>query len=274
MNAYLYALVSNPFIVPLIIVLVINTVVCALTYLLFKKLKSQAVIKEGKWAAGGALAGFIIITSMEVYLINHFAPNSLEEIPSYQVTKQFYDHIQFKRYNEAWALIHPDYQKERWNGNESAFVQGYANTERIKLLAIMLNNQQSPASHDFTVYYVDEINSPRIPGLENLTALKLRDWPKVTKGLTDNRELLASNGLDASVFDDVSLLQLMAPDRGNKIVWLIDTKGKPSATGVKAADLYKEKLRVEYITGRSVSVEATKNGWLIREIKTIIVKDE
>jgi hypothetical protein len=274
MNTYLYALVSNPFIVPLIIVLVINTVVLALTYLLFKKLKSEAIIKEGKWAAGGALAGFIIITSMEVYLINHFAPNSLEQIPSYQVTKQFYDHIQFRRYDQAWALIDPEYQMERWKGKEDDFIRGYTNTVKIKLLAIMLNNQQSPASHDYTVYYVDDVNSPRMPGLENLTALKLRDWPKVTQALIDNRELLAKNGLDTTAFDDVTLLQLLAPDRGNKIVWSVDTKGKPSATGIKAADLYNEKLEVEYITGRSVTVQATRNGWLISQIKTIVVKDE
>jgi len=274
MNSYLYTLVSNPFIIPLIIVLLINAVVGVLTYLLFKKLKSEAQITDGRWAAGGALAGFIIITSMEVYLINHFAPNSLEEIPSYQVTKQFYDNIQFKRYDKAWALIDPDYQKQRWGSDENAFIHGYDNTDRIKLLAIMLNNQQSPASHDYTVYYVDEINSPRIPGLENLTNMRLRDWPKVTKGITDNRALIQTSGLDISIFDDVSLLQLMAPDRGNKIVWLIDTKGKPSATGIKAADIYKEKLEVEYITGRTVTVEATKRGWLISKINTIVVKDE
>jgi hypothetical protein len=92
MNVLIQSLLTNPFIIPLLIVFAINMIVFPLTFLLFRKLRSSARIKGAKWTAGGALAGFIIITGLELYLIDRFAPNSLEEIPSYQVVKQFYDH--------------------------------------------------------------------------------------------------------------------------------------------------------------------------------------
>jgi hypothetical protein len=144
----------------------------------------------------------------------------------------------------------------------------------VRLLAIMLNRQHSIASHDYVVYYIDDVNTPIMPGLEFLTRLKVKDWSLVGNALVENRQTLETAGLDVNVFDDVTLLQLMAPDRGNKIVWLVDTKGKPSPQGKKAEDLFTEKRNVEYITGRNVTVEATDQGWKIKHISTIVVKDD
>jgi len=274
MNAFLFTLANNPYVIPFLIVCAINLVVFTLTFLLFHKLRSQASVKGRRWTARGALAGFIILTGLELYLIDRFAPNSLEARPSYRAARGFYEDIQRHDYAGAWALLHPDYQRERWSSKMADFIDGYKNTERVTLLAIMLEGEESPVSHDYIVYYVDEVNSPVIPGLENLTKAKIRNWSTIGQNLNETRTLLEKAGLDVTVFDDVDLLRLLAPDRGNKIVWLIDTQGRPSASGRKAADLFPEKRSVEFITARRVTVEATATGWKVKNIRMGVVKDE
>src|SRR5438128_1663197 len=125
MNAEVQRLLSSPYVVPLVIAVVVNVVVLATTIILFKILASTASVQARKWTAGGALAGYIILTGVEIYLINKFAPQPIEQYPSYAAVREFYDAIQSRHFEEAWAHIHPQFQANRWKSDIKSFKAGY-----------------------------------------------------------------------------------------------------------------------------------------------------
>lgn len=92
----------------LIIVMLINLVVLIMTYWLFSELSSNATVEVRGWTAGGALAGFIILTFLELKLIDHFSPPTIESRAAYRVVRSFYEEIQHRNFNSAWNLIHND----------------------------------------------------------------------------------------------------------------------------------------------------------------------
>lgn len=261
---------TYPFWAPLAIVFAINLVVFVLTYWLFYKLKSTASITTGKWAAGGALAGFIIITGLEIKLVDHFTPNPLSSKPSYQAVLSFYDNLQYKRFHEAWNLIETDYQNSRWQGNREAFTEGFKHTVGIKLLAILLKTESSPASHEYVVYYVDQVDTPIIPGLEDLPSKPIKDIDILVQRIKDLRAQVSSEGFDVKVFDQVSLYQLMAPDHGMKITWLLDKHSKLPTPTKRAETLFPQRHRVEFIKAFTITTQYTKEGWRISSMVPVL----
>jgi len=258
------SLSTFPLAAPLAIVFLINLVVFVLTYWLVYRFKSTAKITMGKWAAGGALAGFIIITSLEIKLVDHFTPASDAARPSYKAVYAFYDNLNRKQFHEAWQLIYPDFQKSKWQGDFNRFSGGYRQTVNLSLLAIKPTGENSSASQEYVVYYLDEADSPVIPGLEGLSSMHVKDLDRLQRTVRDTRALLSAKQLDVDTFDDLSLYELMAPDRGSKIVWLLDAE--PKLGGTKAEDLFKKKSRVVSIQAKLVTTLNTKDGWRINSI--------
>jgi hypothetical protein len=254
------------------IVLFINLLVLFLTYALFYKLRSSAKIKTSRWTAGGAIAGFIILTFLELQLMNRYSP-TLESRPSYKSVYSFYNDLQYKRFDAAWNLLHPDLQKGKWHGDIELFKKGYKDTLRISLLAIMLEKEGSPASNDYVVYYKDEVTCPVIPGFEQISSKQLKDFDALANSLNGARTLLRSEKFDVSVFDRLSLYDLMAPNRGARIAWILDNAPNSSPAGKKFEDVFPQKRTVEFISAYEVTTQSTDNGWKISWTTPIILKD-
>lgn len=264
---------NYPYWVFLAIVLSINLIAICLTYVLFHTLKSSARIKKGKWTAGGAIAGFIILAMLELYLIDHFLPTTLSSLPSYKVVYSFYNDIQYKRFDDAWKLLHHQLQEDKWHENIEAFKRGYKNTESIELLSISLEKKGSPASHDYVVYYVDQVNTPIMPGLEDVSSKTLKDLEILAKKVDSVRDVLRSEGFDMQAFDNITMYDLVIPNRGDKISWILENCSSSNLTGRKFDDLFPVKRTVRFISGHRVTTESTNDGWKIRKTESIILKD-
>lgn len=256
------------------IVSFINAVVLALTFALFAKLQSSAKIKTRKWAAGGALAGFLILTGVELRLIEHFLPPSIAMRPSYQIVRSFYDDLQLKHFDDAWKRLHPNFQNSpNWGGNVDTFKKGFKDTVSIELLAIELESVASAASDTYVVYYVDEVNSPIIPGLDHLSTRPLKDIDAVTDAVHQLRDQISKNGFDVGIFDSLTFYDLVAPNRAIRIGWKLES-GKYSTPPLKTFDeLYQQRRGVKFISAFNIITQKTEAGWRILSIVPIPLKE-
>jgi hypothetical protein len=264
---------TNPSWVSLTIVFSINLMVIILTYVLFHTLRSTATITKGKWAAGGAIAGFIILTMLELHLIKFFSPATVSSLPSYKVVYSFYNDLQYKKLDDAWELLHPQLQEDKWHRNIEAFKNGYKDTLRIRLLAIILLEKSSPASHDYVVYYVDQVDSPIIPGLENVSSKTLKELVSLAENVDSVRQVLSSGGFDTQVFDNITMCDLAAPNRGVKISWILENCPSSNLNRKKFDELFPVKRTVEFISAYRVITESTDQGWKIRKTESLTLKD-
>ena len=257
----------NPYIIPLVIVIIVNIIVLALVYVLFKVFKSKAGIegtqKGFKWYSGGALAGFIILTFLEVRLVDNFTPQDVALLPSYTAVKKFYTYQQKHEFEKSWTLLHPQFQKKRWNNNKTLFLDGYKNTLGMKNLSITLLSEGSPGSHDYIVYYVDEVESPVLDGLASLENKTVRELNSIIEGVENLKHKVRDNGFSDEVISNLTLSQLLAPDRGNKVTWLLKED-----SGKDASDLFPNKIRVTVQVGVRILMNKHDGEWLIRKIST------
>src|SRR5206468_4706025 len=122
---------------PVVATLLFDLIVLVLVVVLFKYLRSEATASGnvrgiGKWTAGGALAGFLILMGVQLYLVRYFTPEGEETLASYQTIAKFYDSLRDRNYPEAWKLLSPEFQKKPkpWGGKFDRFADGYTNTER------------------------------------------------------------------------------------------------------------------------------------------------
>jgi hypothetical protein len=94
----------------------------------------------------------------------------------------------------------------------------------------------------------------------------------VVQTIKDLRAQLGSEGLDVNVFDQVSLYQLMAPDRGMKVTWLLDNNSHLAAPRKKAQTFFPQTRRVEFIEAYVITTQSTKEGWKIISMVPIVLK--
>lgn len=262
---------SYPLWYTLAIVGFINLAVLAITYALFSKLRSTASFKTSRWKAGGAIAGFIILTGVELHLIDRFSP--VYSGPSYKVVNEFYTDLQYRRYAEAWKLLHPTLQAQRWHGSFETFQSGFKDTLNIGLLAILLDRQPSAASEEYVVYYVDEVNSPVIPGLERILNAPIRNFMSCSNSVDELRERLRSEGFDVDAFDNIPMHNLLAADRGERLEWLLEHQPNPNPARKKFADLFPQKQKVQFISAYRVTTQNTDKGWTIIATSPIILEE-
>jgi hypothetical protein len=266
--------VAYPIWYTLAIVTFINLVVLALTYTLFNRLQSSAKIQTRKWAAGGAIAGFLILTALELRLIDHFSPSSFTSRPSYEVVHSFYNDLQFKRYDDAWKRLHPNFQNNpNWRGNVEIFKSGYKDTVGIYLLAIELETVGSPASDNYVVYYNDQVSSPIIPGLDQLSSRQLKDIDAVTGAVHELRKQLDANGFDVDIFDSISFYDLVAPNRAIRIGWRLESKEYSTPPLKKFDQLFPQRKSVSFISSFHVVTQNTETGWKILSMVPVALKE-
>src|SRR5438132_8954853 len=104
---------------PLVTTLVLDGAVIVLVVVLFKILHSQATASGtvrgiGKWTAGGAIAGFLILMGAHLYIIGYLTPKGNDAHPSYQAVRDFFLRVQAKNYDEAWNGISRDMQQRAY----------------------------------------------------------------------------------------------------------------------------------------------------------------
>jgi hypothetical protein len=259
----------------LIIVGGFNLFVLGLVIVLFRYLDSQATAEGAgpgspglglsKWKAGGALAGFIILAAVQLYIIQYFSPKGVEDYPSYPTIIGFYERIQERDYASAWKLISPNMQIKKYNEDESQFINGYQNTQGVNLLAIDFVSEFSSYSHEYVVYYQDTTDSPVLPGLENLGDLDVRSLPAFNNHVAALRKLLVERGIDTAALDDMKLSELITATRGDILRWKIEK----SAGGKTADDLFPTSKTVSRLVGKLVTVGFHDDKWSIDSIDNI-----
>ncbi len=261
----------------LLIVGGINVAVLVITIVLFKYLNSQAMA-EGKgagltgWKAGGALAGFLILMSSELAVIKFFTPKGVESHPSYTSVKAFYDSIQKKDYTNAWNLMSSQMQSNNWKGRIDTFVDGYKNTEAVKLRAIEFASKLSEFCDEYVVYYQDQTMSPVLPGFECLGDWHLLDSLRFSQRIADLRQQIVTNGLDPAVLDNMTLSQMITAIRGDILRWRIEKKcGKNSIN-----KFFQSSKSVARLVGKRtlVNYDEKSGKWLITKISDIPYNEE
>jgi hypothetical protein len=237
---------------------------------LFKFLNSSASI-EGtyggniKWEIGGAAAGFIIIGYFNYYLYNKFSPKSVEGKPSYPVVFGFYDSLQQKEYEKAWEFLSPEMQKRRWKDGVKQFVNGFENTQNIKLLAINFEKEDSAYDHKWVVYYHDETYSPVLEGLEKLGEKHVHEISDVEKKVNALRKQMTEKAINTTSLDNMTISELVTAIRGDTLRWYItNTDGEE-----KANKLLPEHKTVSRMVGKRVEARLLDKKWLIDEIDNI-----
>ncbi len=265
----------EPLLSTLIIVGILNVVVLALVIVLFRYLNSQATAEGagpglGKWRASGALAGFVILMAVQLYVIQHFSPKGVASHPSYPAVIGYCHNLQEKNYTNAWKLISPEMQQKRWNGDAGRFVNGFLNTQGVNLLALNFVSELSSYSHEYVVYYQDRTESPVLPGLEKLGEWDVRSLPALNENITALRKLLVERGLDVAALDDMKLAQLITAIRGDILRWKIEN----SAGAKKADGLFPTSKRVSRLVGKRVTVGFHDKKWWIDKIEDIPYDEE
>jgi len=185
----------DPLTQTLIYVAVLDFIILVLVIVLFKYLNSQAQAQGSgpglsKFKAKGALAGFLIITGVQLVLINRFFP---KDPPSVTAVQGFYDALEKKDYPGAWSLISPDYQQSHpgWNGNEANFTNGFKNTKGVNLLAKKFVSSLNPYEDQWVIYYQDATSAPDLPNLDNAFDLHVLDLPALTEHVQTLRNMLS-----------------------------------------------------------------------------------
>lgn len=259
----------------LIIVGILDVAVLALVIVLFKYLNSEATAEGtdlglGKWQAGGALAGFVIVMAVQLYVIQRLSPKGVEAHSSYPAVIGFYHDLQQEDYTNAWKLISPEMRQKRWNGDAARFVDGYQNTQGINLLAVDFVSELSSFSHEYVVYYQDETEAPVLPGLEKLGEWDVRSLPALGERIGALRKLLVEREIEVAALDDMKLAQLVTAIRGDILRWRITN----SAGAKKAEDLLPTRKTVSRLAGKRVTVVFRDKKWLIDKIEDIPYNEE
>lgn len=136
----------------------------------------------------------------------------------------------------------------------------------------MLDTSGSPSSEEYIVYYIDTVNCPILPGFEELGKKPIKDIKSLTTIVDQVRELVIAEGFDVNVFDNnVSIYQLMSPDRIIKISWTLKYQSTSNPTGKEFADFYKREHAVEFVSANRVLAVNTDKGWKIRSINSAIL---
>jgi hypothetical protein len=259
----------------LIIVAILDVIVLGIVVLLFKYLNSEASVEGadlgfGKWQAGGALAGFVIVMAVQLYIIQRFSPKGAEAHASYPAIMEFYNKLQEEDYTNAWNSISPEMQQKRWNGDVGRFENGFQNTQGINLLAVDFVSELSSYSHEYVVYYQDKTESPVLPGLEKLGEWDIRNLPVLNDKIGALRKLMVDKDIEVAALDDMKLAQMVTAIRGDILRWRVAN----SSGAKKADDLFPTSKAVSRLVGKRVTMGFHDKKWLIDHIEDIPYNEE
>lgn len=244
-----------------------NVVALAITYVLFKKLKSTAEVEGGAtrqrikaWKATGALAGFIIIMLLQVGLLKWLIPKPEQPYPeSYRAVLDFYTSLQAKTYSNAWGRLAPAFQASVWSNSYSKFEAGYRNTRSINLLAISLATKQSDFVHDYVVYFQDETRAPSLGNFRSIAEWKLTRLPELLSIVSNVRSDMVRLSLPPEALDNLMIAQFISGKRADKLRWYLETRyGVVDSRG-----LFGDDRKVTSVVGLIVRVEKSGKNWLI-----------
>ena len=225
------------------------------------------VVKIKKRFLDKLFYGLLLEVAAAIFLLfNHAVLDPFELTPhksleSYKVASNFYDLVQDEKYDKAWGLLASDSNFKKAS-TLSRFRDGYTNTVRIHLLAVKpYKTDPSEESHDYIVYYVDEVDAPVIKELDDIHELTAAELPQVSIGLSSLRDRIKSEGFDPKTIDDLKMHQLFAPNRGDIARFVLRQD-----TGKDADHLFPKKEHEKFVQGRRVIVKNYDGTWLIRSI--------
>jgi hypothetical protein len=97
-----------------------------------------------------------------------------KKLDSYQTVRNFYTAIQNRKYSEAYNLLAPNSGiRKRYPRKD--FVKGYDNTVSVRLLSILPQSVNDTCTHEFIIYYLDEVEVPVITELENVHRTRVKN---------------------------------------------------------------------------------------------------
>lgn len=181
--------------------------------------------------------------------------------PSYKVVKEFFSNLQNRKYNEAYELMDNNCEQKKQSYQE--FVDGFKNTKRIVLLSIQPYKATEPNSHDYIIYYVDEVMSPIVDELDDIHTNKVKDIVDIGNRIELLKERIEKAGFNSDIIDQLTVDQIVAPNSGDIIRFLLT---KNDIDHRNSEHIFGEKKIVKFVHGRLVVVDKTNHDWKILSI--------
>jgi len=189
----------------------------------------------------------------------------------YLVVKQFYNHISNKRYFESWECLTLDFKKRRWFNGFELFEIGYENSHKIDNISIRINEIHDNSKR-YTVSYTELSKVHYYNDIENIGGKRFRELKSIMVKINNLKKSFKKKGFNPTVIDELTLNQLISPDRTNIIHWLL-LRDKVLKNEIKSSELkgvnnffgFPEKSSKTFYA-YSVLVIKDNEQWLIQEI--------
>lgn len=219
-----------------------------------------------KWRATGALAGFVIVLSLQVTLLKWLLPMPEQPFPdSYGAVRSFFRNLQAGQRFVAWNGLTDGFRHRVWENDFSRFEAGYKNVASLNLLAIAFVTAQSDFAHDYVVYFQDETRAPALGEFRSIADWRLSRLPEVVEIVTKIRNEMVRLDLPPEALDNLMIAQFISGKRADKLRWYLET-------GYGVSDfrgLFGEERKVTSVVGQLVRVQKSGRDWLIERIDGI-----
>jgi hypothetical protein len=140
------------------------------------------------------------------------------------------------------------------------FKDGYRYTKRIHMLSILPQQITENATHDYIVYYIDEVNAPVVQELDDLQKQRASELMHLPERLAALKDRVHEAGFDTNTIDQLTVSQVFPPNRGDIIRFLLRRDSVPK----RDADfLFPEKKVAKFVQGRLVITENVGGVWRI-----------
>lgn len=218
-------------------------------------------IKVAKRYLNPLFTGLILEVVAAVVLLFRFSvlePYELtayKSFPSYESVEGFYTDIEKKEYSQAWNKLSPNSYHKR-NMTMEDFKDGYKYNKRIHMIAIVPHKITGDSSHDYMVYYVDEVEAPVVTELDDLNKQRAHQLAQLPEKLNELKLRVEEAGFSANTIDQLTVSQLFPPNRGDVIRFLLRRDSDPKRN---ADYLFPERKLAKFVQGRLVVVENTGN---------------
>lgn len=202
-----------------------------------------------------------ILMLFKFSVLDPYEITKFKTLPSYKIVKNFYSYLQKREYDKAFELLSPDCDQKKQE--YQYFVDGFKNTKRVVLLSVQAYQTTEPNSHDYIIYYVDEVNAPVVTELDDIHSKKIKDIINLRDKIETLKNRIKKENFNPDTIDQLTLNQIVAPNRGDIIRFLLT---KNDANHRNSDHLFSDYQLVKFVHGRHVVVDKTNQNWKIQSI--------
>lgn len=203
------------------------------------------------------------LTEAKTDLIEYINNAINQQDSPFKCVRAFYSYISEKRYEHAWDYLTLEYQNRRWVGDIQSFIDGYRFIYSISDVKITHLSEGQGVSK-FLVSYLEESDSPVYEEIRNIGQRTVGFLPKLIDNISELKKRLTSKGFKGSTIDELTLWQLIRPNRGTTLSWLLKKE-----SGLEIDDFFSAKNVVKMSISVEVYVAYREADWFISRIKYV-----